>query len=118
MNRLLILIFVLSVACMEQQSVDYKKGQIPDINRIETELPPNYKILCNSQGKYIGVMKHGIKLYHYPNSDVNYKRYVPFDTYQEAVNRCWEQYNFRRPKSDTVEYYNCDINIEERIEVQ
>ena len=77
----------------------------------EITLPLNYKILCNVN-KYIVKMPGGTKIYKW-NFD-----YTPYNTYQDAVDRAWEQYRYNSPPPDTVEYYDCDINIEERIEVQ
>ena len=84
--KLLILLFVLSVACMEQKPVE------------EIVLPPDYKILCNVD-KYIIEMPGGIIVYRWNHS------HMPYDTYQDAAAYAWELYDYQPLPPDTVEYY-------------
>lgn len=67
------------------------------------ELPPRYSVMCNRSGdKFVAVMPGGTKLY--KNEADN----TPFDSYNGAVNRAWELYEFVPSKGDTVEWFECE----------
>ena len=72
-------------------------------NTLHSTLPKGYSILCNVDRKYIVVMPYGTKVYK------ELITYTPFDTYQEALDRAWVQYEYINPAPDTTKWKRCEL---------
>lgn len=78
----------LSVACGHEKHV---------------ELPPKYGMLCTpDSSQFVATTPGGIILYK------NYFGYVPFNNYQDAINRAWRQYEYKPQPPDTGEWQECN----------
>ncbi len=75
------------------------------------DLPPGYKMMTNFDStKFVALMPGGTKLgtYDYPEK--------AFMSYQDAVDRAWEMYNFmyefkhKTSELDTIKWYDAEEN--------
>ena len=70
-----------------------------------SDLPPGYRLLCSEDGKVIAVMPGGTKLGDYSHPE------KAFDNRQDAIDRAWQQYNFKYHKLselDKIKWVECD----------